>query len=86
VAKEIRQGLVTVEGAKRYGVVIAADGSVDEAATTALRAKMRAERPAELPLFDYGPGIETLRRTSKAETGLPAPRQPVWHATALAAE
>jgi N-methylhydantoinase B len=31
-----------------------------------------------LTLFNYGPDIETLRQTCLAETGLPAPRAPVW--------
>ena len=78
VAKEVGQGLVTVEGARNYGVVIA-DGAVDADRTEALRVKMRAARPTTLPLFDYGPDIETLRANCEAETGLPAPRQPVWH-------
>lgn len=77
VAKEIVQGLVTVEGARAYGVVIAEDGSVDTAATEALRAQIRAERP-ELGVFDFGPDIETLRANCEAETGLPAPTQPRW--------
>lgn len=85
VAKEITQGLVTVEGAKAYGVVIAKDGSVDEKATEALRTKMRAER-GELPLFDFGPNVETLRRTCQQDTGLPAPTQPMWAHKAVAAE
>lgn len=84
VGKEITQGLVTVEGARDYGVVAASDGTVDVAATEALRADIRAARPA-LPLFDYGPGIDALRANCLAETGLPAPRQPVW-AFAEAAE
>ena len=77
VGKEIVQGLVTVEGARAYGVVASANGAVDVAATEALRADIRASRPA-LPLFDYGPGIDALRANCEAETGLPAPRQPVW--------
>jgi N-methylhydantoinase B len=38
VARDVADGLVSAEAAReRYGVVIAADGSVDEAATVALR-------------------------------------------------
>ncbi|WP_446653716.1 hydantoinase B/oxoprolinase family protein [Blastomonas sp.] len=85
VGKEIRQGLVTPTGAKAYGVVADADGVVDTAATEALRAEMRSGR-GELPLFDYGPGIETLRANCEAETGLPAPIQPRWANYAIAAE
>jgi N-methylhydantoinase B len=78
VGKEITQGLVTAEGAKSYGVVATADGRVDTAATEALRAKMRTERPANDSVFNYGQDIETLRKNCLAETGLPAPIQPVW--------
>jgi N-methylhydantoinase B len=80
VALEVRQGLVTPEGARHYGVVIAGDGSVDEAATTRMRDEMRAGRGNDLPLFNFGPGIEMLRARALEETGLPAPRQPVWRA------
>jgi N-methylhydantoinase B len=85
VAHEIVQGLVTVKGARNYGVVIAADGSVDGAATDALRAKIRATRATQLPVFDTGGDVETLRRSCLAETGLPAPIAPVWHTLAKAA-
>ncbi|MCC6829053.1 MAG: hydantoinase B/oxoprolinase family protein [Novosphingobium sp.] len=84
VAKEIVQGLVTVQGARAYGVVIAADGSVDATATAALREAMRAERGA-IPVFDFGPDHDTLRANCLAETGLPAPRQPQWTARRAAA-
>ena len=79
VGKEIIQGLVTVEGAKAYGVIANAHGVVDVDATEALRSRLRQER-GELPLFNYGPGIETLRANCEAETGLKAPVQPVWTA------
>jgi N-methylhydantoinase B len=85
VAKEIEQGLVTVEGAKAYGVVIAADGTVDASGTEALRQQLRADR-GEIALFDFGPDIETLRAQCQAETGLPAPVQPQWANFAVAAE
>jgi len=77
VGKEIIQGLVTPDGAKAYGVVANEKGVIDSAATEALRSKMRSERGA-LPLFNYGPGIETLRANCEGETGLKAPVQPVW--------
>ena len=85
VGKEITQGLVTVAGAKSYGVVASPGGSVDSLATEALRGKMRAERPVSDSVFNYGPDIETLRKNCLAETGLPAPIQPEW-ATQEAAE
>jgi N-methylhydantoinase B len=83
VGLEIQQGLVTPEGARDYGIVADAQGTVDEAATAALREEIRAKR-GELPLFDYGPGIEALRANCKAETGLDAPIQPVWHTAPMA--
>ena len=50
---------------------------VDAPATEALRSELRATR-GDLKLFDYGPGIADLRANCLAETGLPAPVQPVW--------
>jgi N-methylhydantoinase B len=38
---------------------------------------MRGRR-APLTIFDRGPDIATLRERCLADTGLPAPRQPVW--------
>ncbi len=77
VGKEIIQGLVTVDGAKSYGVIANERGVVDVPATDALRATIRNERGA-LPLFNYGPGIDKLRAECEAQTGLAAPLQPVW--------
>jgi N-methylhydantoinase B len=86
VGLEIRRGLLTPEGAKEYGVIADAKGAVDAAATQALRAKILASRPA-LGVFNFGPSLEQLRTTCEAETGLPAPKQPVWLAQQkLAAE
>ena len=82
VAKEIRQGLVTVKGARDYGVVISR-GKVDSVATKKLRNEMRNER-GSIEVFNYGPDIETLRENSIKETGLPAPRQPVWKTAPVA--
>jgi N-methylhydantoinase B len=77
VAREVDRGLVTVDGARRYGVVVTDGPAVDEAATTALRERMRSER-GEIDVFDFGPPIEELRERSLAETGLPAPAPPVF--------
>jgi N-methylhydantoinase B len=78
VAHEIRQGLVTSEGARAYGVVADSNGKLDEAATTALRAEMAKVRNNADAVFNFGGDIETLRANCEAETGLPAPKQPVW--------
>jgi N-methylhydantoinase B len=79
VGLEIRQGLVSVAGARVYGVVADADGHVDAAATERLRAEMAAAQPAEPAIFNYGGTVEELRARCEAETGLPAPKPPVWH-------
>ena len=79
VALEVRRGLVRVDGAGRYGVVLGADGSVDTAATAALRERLAAERGG-IENFVRGPGIDELRERCLAETGLPAPRPPAFRA------
>jgi N-methylhydantoinase B len=77
VARDVDRGLVSVDGAKRYGVVLKAGGSVDEAATKALRAKLSKER-GDPQLFDYGGTIEELKARCKAETSFDPPVQPVF--------
>ncbi|MGL4541704.1 MAG: hydantoinase B/oxoprolinase family protein [Polymorphobacter sp.] len=77
VALEVRQRLVSVEGARRYGVVLDIAGKVDDTATASLRTHIAATRAAA-PLFNRGDEIETLRANCLAETGLPAPQAPVW--------
>jgi N-methylhydantoinase B len=76
VAREVRRGLVSEEGAKRYGVIVTKDGQVDAKATEDLRAKLAADRPSPLPTFDMGPPLETILANALAETGLPAPEAP----------
>lgn len=85
VALEVRRGLVTVEGARRYGVVLDGSGAVDAAATEGLRDGMRAGRPDPLPTFDMGPPVEELLARCEEETGLPAPTRPTWAARPTAA-
>ena len=77
VALEVDRGLVTMEGAKRYGVVLNDDLSVDEAGTNDLREKMRTER-GEIKLIDRGGNVEELRAACKEETGLEPPAAPVF--------
>lgn len=77
VAKDVQRGLVTVEGARRYGVVCDPAGAVDAEATAALRARMRAER-GPLRLFDQGGSIDEIKARCLEETGLPPPRSPVF--------
>jgi N-methylhydantoinase B len=79
VALEVRRGLVTPAGARRYGVIVIVraghgDWRVDEAATESLRAEMKAQ--AANKIFDFGPPIDVLRANCVAETGLPPPLPP----------
>ncbi len=74
VARDVSFGLVSVEGAKaNYGVVLAADGSVDEAATEAERTRQRSER-GDAQAFDFGPSLEETLANCLAETGLEPPK------------
>ncbi|WP_138732784.1 hydantoinase B/oxoprolinase family protein [Modestobacter excelsi] len=61
VLRDIAWRKVSVAGARAdYGVVVAGDGTADHGATEALRASMRADRPAVEPFFDRGPGYALL--------------------------
>ncbi|MEM7569990.1 MAG: hydantoinase B/oxoprolinase family protein [Pseudomonadota bacterium] len=54
VAREVADDLMTPDKARLgYGVILTADGAVDDAATTALRDQMRAERGDPAP-FSFG--------------------------------
>jgi N-methylhydantoinase B len=73
---DVEAGLVSREGAKRYGVVLKADGGVDVRASVELRKQMAASRGAK-KLFDRGfDSLEELKARCKSETGLEAPTQP----------
>ena len=78
VALEVRRGLVTAEGGRRYGVVCDEHGVVDPAATGELRGTMAAGRPEPLPVFDMGPPMSVILERCLEETGLPAPQAPTW--------
>lgn len=77
VLADVRKGLVSVEGARRYGVVVAGD-AVDEGATRTLRATLERSRKP-IALFDRGGTLDELKQRCLAETGLPAPARPVWN-------
>jgi len=81
VRKDVARRLVTAEGARRYGVVIAEDGSVDSAATEDLREKLRAER-GEVELFNRGGTIEELKARCLEETHLEPPVDPSFQGVA----
>ena len=74
VLDDVNRGLVSIEGATRYGVVIV-DGAVEEQQTTALRAALTEKRGAT-QLFDFGGTIEEIKARCLEETGLPAPQTP----------
>jgi len=78
VALEVHRGLVSFEGAKRYGVVVNPDYTVNGPATEALRLEIANARPlnAKPEVFNRGGTWEELRANALAETGLPAPKLP----------
>lgn len=79
VLRDVVQGKVTSESARRdYGVVLVArevDGDpeyvLDTAATQSLRAQLRAQRTAPLPLIDRGAGYERMLRGEFNKTSNP---------------
>jgi N-methylhydantoinase B len=64
VVRDVEWGKVSADAAREdYGVVLTlsdAVASVDEPATTALRAELRGRRTADEPFFDRGPGYARL--------------------------
>jgi N-methylhydantoinase B len=81
VRQDVARRLVTVEGARRYGVVIGGDGSVDVDATTSLREQLRADR-GEVELFNRGGTIEELKARCLEETHLEPPVDPSFQGVA----
>jgi N-methylhydantoinase B len=77
VRVDVDRGIVTQEGAKRYGVVIDDDGAVNQAATNKLRKKMIADR-GEQGLFNFGGTIDEIKARALEETHLPPPEAPVF--------
>ena len=74
VLDDVKRGLVSIEGAKRYGVVIV-NNSVNQEQTTKLRALLTEQR-GEIEMFDFGGTIEEIKARCLEETGLPAPETP----------
>jgi N-methylhydantoinase B len=75
VRADIAKDLVSVAGARRYGVVIDDSGQVDVAATNSLRESLRAER-GEPEFFDFGGKLEDIISRCKEETHLDPPVPP----------
>jgi N-methylhydantoinase B len=68
VLRDVIEGKVSLSAARDdYGVVLTADSgqepfAIDEPATTALRAKLKAARASEPPMIDRGAGFEKMIR------------------------
>ena len=77
VRVDVVRELVSVEkAASDYGVVYdPATSEVDEAATRALRQRMKESR-GEIHTFDFGPPLQELLARCKEETGLEPPTAP----------
>lgn len=75
VLDDVKRGLVSTNGAKRYGVVISEDLQIDQTATEQLRSDMSTQRGAT-ELFNFGGTIEEIKARCEAETHLPAPSTP----------
>ncbi|MEE8156635.1 MAG: hydantoinase B/oxoprolinase family protein [Gammaproteobacteria bacterium] len=80
---DVAAGLVSANGAKRYGVVLDEKLNVDEKATAALRETM-AKKRGDTTLFDFGGSIEELKARCREETGLEPPRTPTFQRWATA--
>lgn len=79
VALEVRRRLVTVDGARRYGVMLHSDLSVDRGGTERLRkdmAALAARSVSKAEVFNRGGTWVELKANCLAETGLPAPKAP----------
>jgi hypothetical protein len=77
VAADVDRGLVTCEGAKRYGVVLDENLRVDVKATQALREEIARTRGPHR-MFDFRGSIEELKARCKAETGFDPPVSPTF--------
>jgi len=77
VALDVKRGLVSEDGARRYGVVLNSNRSVNESATNDLRRKMASER-GDIALFNFGGTVEELKARCKSDTSLDPPVTPVF--------
>lgn len=76
VALDVDRGLVTRDGARRYGVVIDEAGGLDQSATDKLRAQIRVAGPGQPGIFNRGGSIGELKARCLSETGLAPPAAP----------
>ena len=75
VRQDVERGLVSADGALRYGVVINDKGDVDSTATDKLREELVSER-GEPGMFNFGGTIDEIKARCLQETHLPAPSAP----------
>jgi N-methylhydantoinase B len=68
------RGLVSSQGAKRYGVVLE-NGKVNEKETKNLRDKLKNER-GDIDLFNFGGTIDEIKSSAREETHLEPPASP----------
>ncbi len=78
VRADIDRGLVSAEGAQRYGVVMAENGTVDTDATVELRSKLIDARGGDIPLFNHGGTIDEIKARCLEETHLQPPVTPTF--------
>ncbi|MDC0942955.1 hydantoinase B/oxoprolinase family protein [Gammaproteobacteria bacterium] len=77
VVSDVSKKLVSVEGARRYGVVINDDLSLNQQETESLRAEMSKDTVAD-EMFNFGGTIEEIKSKSLEETHLEAPVSPTF--------
>jgi N-methylhydantoinase B len=75
VVADVVRGLLSRDGARRYGVILDDDLHLDDAATQRLRSELAAQKGVG-ELFDRGGTLEELLTACEQQTGLPAPRRP----------
>jgi N-methylhydantoinase B len=77
VLSDVSKKLVSAEGAKRYGVVINDDLTINESETKALRSKMSKDTVKD-EMFNFGGTIEEIKASSLEETNLEPPVSPTF--------
>ncbi|NKB37485.1 MAG: hydantoinase B/oxoprolinase family protein [Gammaproteobacteria bacterium] len=75
VRQDVERGLVSQEGALRYGVVLDREGQIDASATEKLRKELTDER-GEPGMFNFGGTIEEIKARCLEETHLSPPEAP----------
>lgn len=78
---EVRRRLISREGARRYGVTLHSDPSLDREDTKSLREHYKQSRSSETSEpsrldVNRGESWKELKANCLQETGLPAPRAP----------